>query len=129
MDPLSTYDPDREPNPQAWLEIDETERLKWVKRFHVQAKIRMPNVTAHAALHLIVENQIALGVECTVGAIARLMGQGLSRHDAIHAVSSVYCEHFYEQAHGRAKDSSEALWASCSAAIERLSAEDWLAKR
>ena len=128
MNRLNAYDPDRQPNAQDWLELDEAERVQLVEHFHVRAKIDLPSVKTHAIIHLIVENQMALGVECTVRAIPRLMGQGLSRHDAIHAVGSVYAEHFYEHVTRAGKDSSEDLWASCSAAIDQLSAQAWLAK-
>ena len=99
-----------------------------MERFHVRAKIDLPSVKTHAILHPIVENPMALGVKRTVRAIPRLMGQGLSRRDAIHAMGSVYAEHFYERATWAGKDSSEDLWASWSAAIDRLSAQAWLAK-
>lgn len=128
MNRLNTYDPDRDPNAQAWLELDEAERMQLVERFHVRAKIDLPSMQAHAAFHLIVENQIAIGVECVARAMTRLSGQGLSRHDAIYAVASVYSDHLYEQAQGRTQDSDEDAWASCCAAIDQLSAKAWPTK-
>jgi hypothetical protein len=50
----------------------------------------MPNSSLHAAIHVVVENQVALGGEIPVQeTLARLMGEGLSRHEAVHAVGSV----------------------------------------
>jgi len=46
------------------------------------ARIKLPNVTAHASLHAIVENQIALNLDPVVRAMHRLGKEGLTRHDA-----------------------------------------------
>jgi hypothetical protein len=43
----------------------------------------------HAALHSVVENQIAEELQTVRETVARLQAEGLSRHDAIHAVGSV----------------------------------------
>ena len=43
----------------------------------------------HAAVHAIVENQLALGEAVVVETLARLQDEGLSRHDALHAIGSV----------------------------------------
>ena len=44
----------------------------------------------HGTVHAIVENQVALGDATVVPAtLARLMREGLNRHDAIHAIGSV----------------------------------------
>jgi hypothetical protein len=46
----------------------------------------------HGLAHVMVENQIALGdppVPAIREALVRLMGEGLDRHDALHAVGSV----------------------------------------
>jgi hypothetical protein len=128
MDQFNAYDPDQELDAQAWLELDEEERIEWVAEFHTRAKIDLPNVTAHAVFHMMVENQVALGVECVVRAIPRLMAQGLSRHDAIHAVGSVYSDFVFKQLSGRGKGSGEAALKACYAAIDKLSAKAWLSK-
>ena len=68
---MEQYDPDRD------LAADEWHR------------IRMPDVEAHAVVHTIVENQLALGEPVVVATFARLRHEGLDRHDAIHAIGSV----------------------------------------
>jgi predicted transcriptional regulator len=98
------------------------------EKFHRRAKVELPSVTAHAALHAIVENQLALGLGCVVRAAPRLVSQDLSRHDAIHAVASVLAEHLHEQATAQAPDTAEVVQARYEAAVERLNAKDWLAK-
>ena len=48
------------------------------------------SIRAHAATHVIVENQAAMGDVTVVPAtLDRLMREGLDRHDAIHAIGSV----------------------------------------
>jgi hypothetical protein len=44
----------------------------------------------HGVAHVIVEKQVAMGdPPAAREALARLMGEGLDRHDALHAVGSV----------------------------------------
>ena len=80
---------------------------------------------AHAVFHAIVENQIADGLEPVVRALERLMKQGLSRHDAVHAIASVVTDHLYESLHARQKDSADVSEARYNAAIERLTVKEW----
>jgi len=71
-----------------------------------------------------VENQIAEGLDCVVRAMARLMGEGLSRHDALHAIGSVVAEHLYEIVK-KTKDGPKTIQTQYNAAVERLSAKGW----
>lgn len=123
-----TYDPENPPNARTWLALDEQERISLAEEWHRRAKIDLPSVKAHAAFRAIVENQIALNLAPVVRAIPRLMKQGLSRHDAIHAVASVLAEHLHEQANAKIEESGEVVRARYDAEVERLNARDWLAK-
>ncbi|CAD5373076.1 conserved hypothetical protein [Rubrivivax sp. A210] len=123
-----TYDPNIQPNAEAWLELDEQERISLAERFHRRARIELPNVKAHATFHAIVENQIALGLECVNRAVSRLLKQGLSRHDAVHAIASVLADHLYEQANSKTEDTAEVVQARYDSAVERLTAKEWLSK-
>ena len=70
--------------------MDDDERLSLVTEYHHRAGVELPNEQAHAAVHVIVENQIVLGDDTPVEAtLERLMRDGLDRHEAIHAISSV----------------------------------------
>ena len=76
--------------------------------------------------HVIVENQIALADETPVAAVmARLMREGLDRHDAIHAIGSVLMGTF----HGAPEDGGEAdpTQAYCQGLMQ-LTAERWLSQ-
>lgn len=86
------YDPSQTPDPAEWLELDEQERVDRVERYHRRARIDLPNLTLHATIHVAVENQLAADDEPAVRALVRLMKEGLSRHDAVHAIGSLVAE-------------------------------------
>jgi hypothetical protein len=84
------YDADRQPDAQAWLDLDESERIDMVIDYHRRSRVKLENAKVHAVAHMIVENQIALNDPPSVSTtLARLMGEGLDRHDAVHALGSV----------------------------------------
>jgi hypothetical protein len=123
------YDPDRAPDRQSWLAADESERITAAQRWHERARVELPNVKVHAIFHVIVENQIAEDLECVIRAMPRLQKQGLSRHDALHAVGSVLAAHIYEllsSPPGSLKQSE--VQARYNAEVERLSAKAWQAQ-
>jgi hypothetical protein len=91
-----TYDPDIPPNPKEWLAADEGLRLALVTDYHHGMDLAESRLRLHAAIHVVVENQIALGEQMVIDAMARLQKEGLSRHDAVHAVGMVVSEHLFE---------------------------------
>ena len=119
------YDPEVQPEPSEWLALDEQERISLAEAHHRAARIKLPNLKAHACFHAIVENQIAEGVESVVRAMSRLVKEGLSRHDALHAIGSVLADHLFEAAHTKDKDFANKAQARYDAAVEQLTAEDW----
>ena len=64
--PISSYDPNETPDPEEWLNLDEAIRLQIILDWHTEAGIEIPNARAHAALHDIIENQLAMGDELPV---------------------------------------------------------------
>ena len=122
------YDPEVPPDPLEWLALDEQLRIQLAESYHRAARVKLPNVKAHAAFHAIVENQIAEGLESVVRAMARLMKQGLSRHDALHAIGSVVADHFFEAMNTKDRDFSATAQTRYNAAVERLTAEEWRSK-
>jgi post-segregation antitoxin (ccd killing protein) len=58
--------------------------------------------------------------------MARLTVEGLSRHDALHAIGSVVAQHLYEAMHAKDEDTSATAQARYNAAVERLTAKEWL---
>ena len=122
---MEAYNPERGPEPESWLELDEQERIFLIETWHRVARIKLPNLTAHAALHVIVENQIALDLEPVVRAMDRLRKQGLTRHDAIHAIGSVVAENLFGILKADQNDDAAASQARYCAAVERLTAVSW----
>ena len=121
---MEAYNPERTPDPESWLELDEQERIDLVETYHRVARIKLPNVTAHASLHAIVENQIALNLDPVVRAMHRLGKEGLTRHDAVHAIGSVVAVHLFDSVKTNQNDDAAAS-ARHYAAVERLSAASW----
>ncbi len=125
---MKHYDPEVAPDPAEWLELDEQERIQLAERHHRAARIELPNVKVHAAFHVIVENQIAEGLESVVRAMARLIREGLSRHDALHAIGSIAAEQFYEAMKTKDEEFANTAQARYNAAVERLTAKEWRRK-
>jgi hypothetical protein len=101
---MDSYDPDTPRHSADWLQTDEGERIELVSSYHRRKKVHLPNAQLHAVIHVVVENQLALGEEVVVETLARLQKEGLSRHEALHAIGSVLAENLYELM----QDSSEA---------------------
>jgi hypothetical protein len=125
---VQNYDPEVAPNPIEWLALDEQLRIHLAEAYHRNAREKLPNLKAHAAFHAIVENQIAEGLKPVLSAMARLMKQGLTRHDALHAIGSCVADHFFEAMNTEDEDFASTAQARYSAAIERLTAEAWKRK-
>ena len=92
---MRAYDPRTDPDAAGWLATEESDRIQAVLAYHKRARIRVPSERLHATIHVIVENQLALGVPEVMDALARLRREGLNRHDAVHAIGSVLAEHIY----------------------------------
>jgi hypothetical protein len=92
---MDTYDPMMAPDAAEWLGLDEQERIDLVVGYHREAHIEVPGETMHAALHTVVENQVAEKVQEVNATMARLLRQGLDRHDAVHAIGAVLAGHVH----------------------------------
>ena len=124
---MHRYNPLQAPDPKEWSAMDEQERIRLVEQYHRRAGIRLPNVTAHAVIHAVIESQIALGDELPVRrTLQRLMSEGLDRHDAIHAIGSVLAMHMSDLVSRPdalpKPDPNRAYYA----ALDRLTAKEWL---
>jgi hypothetical protein len=86
---MTTYDPENDLPADEWLALSESERIDAVETYHQRQRIRLPNARLHAATHAVVENQIALGESAVVETLARLRSEGLTRHEAVHAIGAV----------------------------------------
>ena len=120
---MREYDPLKTPEPSQWLALDEAERIDLIVQHHERDKVKVPNLRAHAAIHAVIETQIAMGDELPVAAtLARLQFEGLDRHDAVHAIGSALAEQIHGVVSGKASGEPNSAYA---AALERLNAKSW----
>ena len=97
---ISDYDPEVEPEPKLWLEAEESERVDAVLDYCEANEADLPDVNIHAHIHMAVETQVAMGDEIPVAeTFRRLMTDGLSRHETIHAVGWVLSQHIFDAVH------------------------------
>jgi hypothetical protein len=90
------YDPHQHVASEAWQALDESECIESVRQYHRQNRIRLANESLHATIHVIVENQVALGDTFAARAVLlRLIAEGLDRHEAVHAIGSVLSEQLF----------------------------------
>ena len=79
----------------------------------------------HAMLHIVVENQIALGDDTPVAAtLERLVGEGLDRHDAIHAIGGILTQQMY----GALKEKTPVNDEKYFTDLAELNAAQWLSE-
>lgn len=102
---MDDWDPSRAPPRERWLAMDEQDRIQLVLAAHrrlAEESARSPqgagdilhaavtNTIPHAALHAILETQIALDDPPAVRAtLERLEREGLKRHAALHGMGVV----------------------------------------
>ena len=117
------YDPAVSPDPAEWLALDEGEQIALVEEYHRRARIHLPQATLHAAIHAVIERQLAEELPQVVNACERLRREGLDRHDAIHALGSVLAEHMRQLMIGELDAANPN--ASYFAALEVLTVASW----
>ena len=93
--------------------------------YHRGERIKVPNAQLHAVIHVIVENQLALGEEVVINALARLQTEALSRHEALHAIGSVLAADLYELMREGA-DTGD-IYSRYLERLEKLTAAQWRA--
>jgi hypothetical protein len=93
---LREYDADAAPAASAWLALDEGARIALVEAYHRRVGIDHPQLKLHATIHTVVENQVASGDADVLDAFVRLQADGLTRHEAVHAVGQAVVEQMVE---------------------------------
>ena len=117
------YDPAVPPDPAEWLALDEGEQIALVEDYHRRGGIELPQETLHAAIHTVIETQLAEQLAPVVSAFERLRGEGLDRHDTVHALGTVLAEHMRQLMTGELDAVNPN--ASYFAALECLTAASW----
>lgn len=90
------YDTQSAPKAEEWLSCSEDDRLSAIVDHHERISEDQSNLQMHAAIHAIVENQIAMGEDAPVVAMERLLSERLDRHDAVHAIGSVLSKQIFD---------------------------------
>lgn len=94
-----------------------------VVEFHEKHGNFGENIKIHSVIHVTIENQVAAAdPPCAAQTLRRLMQEGLSRHDALHAVGSVLAETIFSLFKGTQTAFDEERYAS---ALAGLSAKRW----
>ncbi len=120
---MAKYNPNATPDSEQWQALDESARIHLVERYHKSKRIPMPSRKAHATIHVIVENQVALGDELNVAStLDRLTTEGLSRHEALHAIGCVLSGYMHRLMSGKHTEFNESAYA---ADLNDLTAETW----
>jgi hypothetical protein len=123
--PMQRYNPLEAPDPEEWLALDEQERIDLARDYHRKARIHLPNAKVHAAVHAIVETQIALGDKTPAHRTAqRLMDAGLDRHETVHAIGWVLIQFMSDLMESQELLDTEPN-AAYFAALEQLTVEEW----
>jgi hypothetical protein len=118
------YDANEQPHPVTWLELDESERIDLVNKYHHRTGVKLESPELHAMAHVVVENQVALGEATSVPTtLDRLVDEGLDRHEAIHAIGSILMSIVFDAVH-RA-DEGKDLNARYSQELAKLTAASW----
>jgi hypothetical protein len=89
------YDPEKPPDPNSWLELDEAEQLDAVLRYHKKIRFKAGSVKMHAVVHTAIETQLAEGHQAACDALERLLSDRLDRHEALHAVGAIFAEQLH----------------------------------
>ncbi len=117
------YHPEKTPEPDKWLALGEDERVALIQAYHRRVRDKSPKPHVHAVIHLVVENQLAEGLEIVRETLARLRAEGLDRHEAIHAIGWVLIEHLSNLM--RAQEPAPNDHAHYFQALQTLTVNNW----
>ena len=91
---IDAYDVSRAPDAAEWLALDEAARIALVAEAHRRTRASVGgSEEAHASIHVVVEDRLAMGHAAVVAAYERCRAAGVDRHNAIHALASVVTNH------------------------------------
>jgi hypothetical protein len=121
---LQRYNPDRELVAADWLKMSEEARLDTVLAYHRHRRVSLPKPRLHAVVHVIVENQLAIGEEVVIETLERLQREGVSRHDAIHAIGMVLTEYMHSLMQSEATSPPD-IHAPYFERLKKLTADEW----
>ena len=95
---MREYNPAKSPDRQQWMALDKTRQLELVRQAHTDMDAGESAVASHCGMHSAVETQIAENSPGVRNAMGRLRKQGISRHNAVHAIGLVLIQHMRRMA-------------------------------
>jgi hypothetical protein len=120
------YDASRAPDPATWSALTEAELLLAIIRHHTTdppPHLVPPSVEAHATTHLAVESQLAANDPPEAKrALGRLLSEGLGRHDAVHAIATLFANRLWAQAQEGDADFDKSAYVD---ALDALDVKTW----
>ena len=121
---MNTYNPLFEQDKEEWLGASELDRLVAVREFHERSgeEFEEGALMVHSSIHVIVENQLAEGVDLIPETVAKLIRQGLNRHEAIHAIGAIISEDIYNIVRGKDIEFSPKKYRK---KLEKITAKRW----
>lgn len=124
------YDPSEGPDPEEWLSLDEQEQQLFIAAYHEVNEPHPvpPAPRMHYIMHSVVENKIAAGENDLPNIVARLVGEGLTRHQAIHAVSTAFARLMWNLANAPDDEKAADPEKQFMDELNGLTAKKWLAK-
>lgn len=122
---MDTYNPNKAIDRENWLALDEDLRIELVHYFHSGLDLGMAEdaLQVHSSIHVIVENQLAMGVDFIPETFAKLTRQGLNRHEIIHAIGAIISEDIFDVMKGNIEEFSPKKYRR---KLEKLTAKRWL---
>ena len=121
---MEKYDPEKTPEPEEWLALDSDQRIILVETYHEEENIESgeSGMTVHATMHVVVENQVAENIPAVRNTVGKLTRQGLSRHEAIHAIAAVLTEDIFHLLKGEIESFDIKKYRR---RLEKLTAKKW----
>ena len=123
---MESYNVLKSPNSAEWLALDEDIRLILIEKYVEDFEKNIDSIKKHihACVHMVVENQLALGEEPALNAYSRLMRQGLNRHETVHAIGAVIFEDIYGAMNEQDKNKKTII--GYKSRLRKLTAKKWL---
>lgn len=121
---INRYHPKETPVPEQWLAQEPDHLIMLIESYHENEGIDPGEGghAVHATLHLVVENQVAEDVPYVRATIERLIREGLSRHESIHAVAAVLAEDIFNLMKGKIASLDARKYRR---RLEKLTAKRW----
>lgn len=122
---MEKYDPAHSIDAKEWLALDEATQIQLVFDYHGSLALEMPEdaLMVHSSIHVIVENQLAMGGYLIPETIAKLTRQGLDRHEAIHVIGAILSEDIFDLIKGNITELSPTKYRR---KLEKITAKRWL---